>query len=190
MSDALERASVYLAGWAGSGGGWLAEMRVTKPGGDAWAEEADSGVLPIRKRSVVEEKAQPGIRRMQRWSRSRAVVALPRTRSDSDVAAALAMARLSGPELPLLLLVCCEQLSHLPTVMRYAEACGLEPVATQDALERILWRRASRAQDARAKEIGVRAERYRRLTAAAEMTLRDWLDRAAAAFLDALKSDV
>jgi hypothetical protein len=59
-------------------------------------------------------------------------------------------------------------------------------LALNDAMERIMFRRASIPQDARAKMLGIRASGYRAATRAAEARLRSWLLTASRGFLGAL----
>lgn len=72
---------------------------------------------------------------------------------------------------------------------RFALAVRPDQTALQDALERVLFRVASIPQDERARQLGVRASRYRARTGAAESMLRGWLERAANQFLAALAAD-
>jgi hypothetical protein len=187
MSDALENACAHLSDWAGSGQGWQSPSKVFKRDSPDAIEHSTEG-LAVAWRGGVEQQASRGITRLRKWTRSKALVAIVRTGSNRDVAAALAMAKLTGPEYPLLMLVCAEQWQHLPTVQRYAHARGLEPVAAMDALERILWRRAAISIDQRAKTLGMRAANYRQSTRDAEAVFRCWLDSAATAFLNALNN--
>lgn len=214
--DALELAARHLAGWSGSGQSWHADWEEQKLGardlpattlGDLSPEFSDAikkgparggpDALSICWRGRVTEQAgvqsRTLTRRQHAWVTAGGSVVLPRHRSHAEAAAALSFAKLPGPLAPLLLLYACEDLRQWPKVERFALACYPHPDAVGDAMQRILWRTQGRfspmPRDHRAKQLGVRAATFRQRTRRAEAMLREWLDRAAWAFLFALMDD-
>lgn len=123
------------------------------------------------------------------WQSTRSIAVSPRSRMDTDALGALALAQLKGPLRPWFELYALERWQHWPTVALHALACGLHPIATEDAAARVLWRTAAVSQNDRANELGMRCATYRSLTSAAEVVLRDWLARACMQFLQALHGD-
>lgn len=171
---------------------WHADLEWVHP---ADPDNAPGDRMPVAWRGTLEEGAAKSIRgssaaKQQRaWSRSGRAAVMPCHRSSCDVSAALAMAKLEGPLEPLLLLVCCEDLSRWPEVERYAVASLRHPFAREavtDAMHRILWRRPVMPLEARAKSLHVRKDNYAKLRAIAEQALSEWLVDASGRFLAAL----
>ena len=129
---------------------------------------------------------------MRAWQASGGRVILPKHRSGADVATALAMAKLDGPLEAILLLVCCEDLSQWPTVLRYGRVClphRFADEALTDAMHRIMWRRPVMPLEARAKSLGVRKDAYRLARVRAEEMVGGWTENAAVRFLLAFRRD-
>ncbi|PXV58249.1 hypothetical protein SAMN04487785_105191 [Dyella jiangningensis] len=198
QSEVIERAARRLARALGTGYGWnpsMQEARVGVPGREVLDE---SCVLAISRRGQVTEQAARSIggslhvRRQQRWSTSRGVVAIPSYHHDSDALAALSFARLDGPlEAILLLYATGDVLRYWPTVKLFGLASKPSRFADEaltDAMQRILCGRAAVSQDNRARELGVRAESYRRSTKSYEERLFVWLVEAAKRYCCALSN--
>lgn len=195
QSEVIERAARRLARALGTGYGWnpsMQEARVELPGREVLDK---SCVLAISRRGRVTEQAAKSIggsshvRRQHGWSTSRGVVAIPSYSHDSDALAALSFAKLDGPlEAILLLYATGDVIRYWPTVKRFGLAgkpFWYDDCAITDAMQRILCGRAAVSQDARAMDLRMRASAYRELTRGYERRMRDWLRRAAAAFLSA-----
>lgn len=191
--DLVERAARRLARALGPGHGWRPDVREATRGGGATTLPPQSPALAISRRGQVTEGAAKSIggsrhvRRQQEWSKSRGVVAVPSYRQDSDALAALSFAKLDGPLEAILLLYATGDVNrYWPTVKRFGlagKAAWADDCAITDAMQRILCGRAAISQDARAKELRVRADTYRSQTRNSEAVIRNWLNRAAAIFL-------
>ena len=125
----------------------------------------------------------------RRWVASAKAAVVPFRRCHGDVSAALAMAKLEGPLEPTLMLICCDDRSRWPVVLRYALAAlrhrhGHE--AATDAMHRLMWRRPVLPSADRAKSLRMRRTRYTALRTSAEGMFTEWADAAAIRFLRAL----
>lgn len=192
MNPVVEEAARHLGRWRGTGMAWSADVEWTIPED---AENGSNDKLSVAWRGRVEEGAARSIRggskvRQHRsWSRSNAAAVIPCHRSNDDIAAALAMARLEGPHEPLLMLVCCEDLTGWPTVRAHAIAALGHPnghEAVTDAMHRIMWRRPVMTLQARAKSLRMRKQAYAVLRDCAAATLTEWLTEASRRFLAAM----
>jgi hypothetical protein len=196
--DLVERAARRLAHAFGTGYGWRPDVREATRSGGATTLPPQSPALAISRRGQVTEHAARSIggtrhlRRQQEWSKSRGVVAVPSYRQDSDAIAALSFAKLEGPLEAILLLYATGDVSrYWPTVKRFGLAGNpfwQDDCALTDAMQRILCGRAAMSQDARAKELRMRASSYRELTRSYERRLGKWLASAAGHFLTAMGS--
>lgn len=193
MDPAVEEAARHLCRWRGAGMAWNADLEWEKP---EEAENSPHDRLHVVRRGRLEEGAAKSIRgsgrvRQQRvWAQSGAALAIPAHKSDSDIGAALALASLTGPLEPLLLLVCCEDLAQWQAITRFALPAlnhphGLE--ALTDAMHCLMWRRPVMSLAKRAACLKVRREYYARLRRQADSLLRCWLAMAAERFLSALR---
>lgn len=191
--DLVERAARRLARAFGTGYGWRPDVREAARVGGATTLPPQSPALAISRRGQVTEHAARSIggtrhlRRQQEWSKSRGVVAVPSYRQDSDALAALSFAKLDGPlEAVLLLYATGDVNRYWPTVKRFglAGTCSwFDDYAITDAMQRILCGRAAISQDARAKELRLRASAYRELTRSYERRFRRWMEQAAKRFV-------
>jgi hypothetical protein len=172
---------------------WNADIEWVRPDE---AENAHHDRQHVVRRGRLEEGAAKSIRgsgrvRQQRaWAQSGAALAIPAHKSNSDVGAALALAHLSGPLEPLLLLVCCEDLAQWPTITRFALPVLNHPhglAALTDAMHCLMWRRPVMSLAKRAASLKVRRENYARLRRQADALLHCWLEMAAQRFLTALR---
>lgn len=107
-----------------------------------------------------------------------------------DAWGALASARLSGPEEAVFRLYALQEWHQWKPLER-ATLAGMAPrafaaAAAQDAMARILWRRAPASIEHRARELRIRTSEYRAATRQAEALLRSWLHMAALAYLRTL----
>lgn len=118
------------------------------------------------------------VRELVDWTPTGAL-ATPHARMDTAMLGALSYAKLREPLGAWLEVFALERWPRWSEVMRCAVAQGHAPQAVADAAARILWRRAPVSQDARAAELHIRAETYRRQTQQAEALLIAWLDEAA-----------
>lgn len=193
-SYVVDEAARYLSSWKGAGMAWHAGVDWVAPD---QADNPDAAKLQVVKRGRLLDGAAKSIRgsgrvgQMRDWQASGAKVVIPKHRSGADVAAALAMARLDGPLEAILLLVCCEDLSQWPTVLRYGRVClphRFAEEALTDAMHRLMWRRPVLSLGTRAKALRVRKETYAGVRSAAEDTLSRWLGDAAGRFLGALNT--
>lgn len=189
----MDEAARYLSSWKGAGMGWHADVDWVSPD---QADNPDAAKLRVVKRGRVLDGAAKSIRgsgrvgQMRDWQASGGKVVIPKHRSGADVAAALAMARLDGPLEAILLLVCCEDLSQWPTVLRYGRVClphRFAEEALTDAMHRIMWRRPVMSLETRAKSLRVRRESYAAIRQSAEDTLSRWSETAAQRFLQSLR---
>ncbi|WP_445146259.1 hypothetical protein [Dyella sp. Tek66A03] len=193
-SDVVERAARILAKALGTGQAWFADIEHASSAQASGYEIDPSERLAIARRGrVVEQAARAGkarhVRRQHEWHRSTVVVAIPQHRPNYDALAALSFAKLEGPlEAILLLYATGDVRRYWPTVKRFGLASkpsGFSEEALTDAMQRILCGKAAIAQDVRAKEICIRAARYRQLTKEYEVMLREWLRTAARRFIAA-----
>lgn len=125
------------------------------------------------------------VRQFKDWREDdhyRGSACMPHVRSGSDVAAALAMARLSGPLMPLLLLYALQDETQTETVLRYACACGARPEIARDALVRVLSPGRITRGDAKTS-LRMRRSEYSKQMRTAQARLEQWLHRAAVEFL-------
>lgn len=186
----VEVAARMLA--AASGTGSFLHCRVDQVG--SVPAESRGEVVGIAWRGTREESAARTIAGGTRapalhgWSRAAGVAALPSFRPDRDAGAA--MAQVERVPAALLRVYALEQWNQWPTVERAALVVITgkgSREAVCDAMGRILWRVAVVAQDDRARQLGMRAADYRKLTGRAEALLLRWLDRGAGQLLAALK---
>ncbi|KGM55989.1 hypothetical protein N800_10205 [Lysobacter daejeonensis GH1-9] len=193
--SAVDQAARYLSSWKGAGMAWHADLDWVAPD---QPDNPELAALRVVKRARLLEGAAKSLRgsgrvgQMREWKASGTKVVIPKHRSGADIAAALAMAQLDGPLEAILLLVCCEDLSQWPTVLRYGRvrlAHRFAEEALTDAMHRIMWRRPVMALEARAKSLGVRKDAYRLARVRAEEMLGGWTENAAVRFLLAFRSD-
>jgi hypothetical protein len=213
--DEIERAARLLAAAFAPGQPWAARTAVVKPDDlDIAANDrlavVSRGRTLERKRDLAcvpdEQAAAKAMRAaLMSWNitpasqgsrpdrvresvawRTTRVTAVPHAAMRRDAIAALAFAKLDGPLEAWLLVYAIQDLARWPVVERFAVASGLYPVATRDAATRILGRVAGTSQDARARELGIRANTYRQQTRRAERVLEDWLLRASRRVLSML----
>lgn len=192
----IERAARRLAAALGTGQNWFADTAIASARDLTHEDGLMPSALTVVRRGRVTEQAAKSIggsgkvKRQHQWSASRAAVAVPACRPDSDALGSLSFAKLDGPLEAILLLYATGDTERFwPVVERFGLACLRSAFASEalaDAMERILLRRASLAQDDRAKQLGVRASSYRAATREAEALLRRWLMTAAGRFLAAL----
>ena len=203
----VERAARRLASALGYGSSWHAETQVVSRDNPSGFEDLGTQSFPIAKRGRVTEQAARSVaggtrvKRRQEWRRSGCEVAISSTRMDQDALAALSYAKLDGPlEAILCLYATGDVHRYWPTVERFGLACeriadarhplkdGSEHrhAALTDAMQRILCGSAAVPQDARAKELGMRAANFRQTTRAYEAKLRSWLLVAAGRYNTAL----
>lgn len=193
MDPAVEEAARHLCRWRGTGMAWNAELEWVKPDD---AENSDRERLHVVRRGRLEEGAAKSIsgsvrvRQQRSWANSGAALAIPAHKSDADVGAALALANLTGPLEPLLLLVCCEDLVQWQAVIRFGLPAMNHPHALEaltDAMHCLMWRRPVMSLAKRAASLKVRRENYARLRRQANALLGTWLEMAAERFLGALR---
>lgn len=190
QNDAIERASRILAQAFGYGDSWFtADCQFDAS--EAAARGEPTGGLPIARRTETLERADraANVGEFHHWKRAKGIAVMPRVRPKRNALGSLAFAKLDGPLEDWLLVYALQDWSRWPRVRRFAIACRPDPVAIDDAAQRILWRTAEISQDQRANALRKKAETYRRSTRAAESMLREWLNRAAAAFLQALNGE-
>lgn len=185
MRSVVDEAARYLSSWRGAGMAWHADVDWVSPD---QTDNPDAAKLQVVKRGRLLDGAAKAIRgsgrvgQMRDWQASGGRVVIPKHTSGADVAAALAMARLDGPLEAILLLVCCEDLSQWPTVLRYGRVClphRFADEALTDAMHRIMWRRPVMPLEARAKSLRVRKDRYAVIRGVAESMLIGWVEAAA-----------
>lgn len=132
----------------------------------------------------IESNGARRVREFEHWKTITSKVCVPHVRSGADVSAALAMAHLPGPLLPLLLLYALEDRRQVEAVLRYACACGARPEIVRDALVRLLL--PAMVPRGQAKpSIRMRASEYRKQLHETSARLERWLRDAAAEFLRA-----
>lgn len=194
MRSVVDEAARYLSSWKGAGMAWHADVDWVAAD---QADNPDAAKLQVVKRGRLLDGAARAVRgsgrvgQLRAWQASGGRVVIPKHHPGADVAAALAMARLDGPLEAILLLVCCEDLSQWPTVLRYGRVClphRFAEEALTDAMHRIMWRRPVLPLEARAKALRVRKETYAVVRLTAEETLSRWLGDAAGRFLGALNA--
>ncbi|WP_090177108.1 hypothetical protein [Luteibacter sp. UNC138MFCol5.1] len=177
----------------GQGNHWQPDWHRASPWSDNVTQ--DRAGLMILRRGRTEEKAVRDngkilIPAHRTWSSRHVQVALPRRGQDFGALAAFAFAKLDGPlEAMLMLYATGDVPRYWPAVERYALACVRSPFASEavtDAVQRILCGRAAISMDDRARQLGVRATGYRRLTRRIERLMREWLRRAAGQYLAAM----
>jgi len=193
----IERAARRLAQALGMGHSWFADTTVENIRDCSREDGVMASALTVARRGRVAEQAawsingSSKVKRQHRWSSSRAVVAVPAFRREDEAIACLSFAKLDGPlEAILLLYATGDTKRFWPVVERFGLAClrnAFAPEALNDAMARIMYRRAAVAQDDRAKQLGIRASSYRGATREAEAMLRRWLLRAAKDFLNAME---
>lgn len=194
----IERAARRLAGALGTGQNWFAETAIASARDLTHEDGLMPSALTIVRRGRVTEQAAKSIRgsgkvtRQHQWAASRTVVAVPACRPDSEALASMSFAKLDGPLEAILLLYATGDVKRFwPVVERFGLACLRSTFASEalnDAMARIMYRRAAVAQDDRARQLGIRASSYRGATRKAEAMLRRWLIRAARDFLNAIEA--
>lgn len=194
--ELVERAARRLAHALGPGYGWRPDVREVARDGGATTLPPQSSALAISWRSQVTEQAAKSIggsrhiRRQQQWRKSGGVVAVPSYRTDEEALAALSFAKLDGPLEAILLLYATGDVNRYWPKVKWFGLAGkwawFDDYAITDAMQRILCGRAAMSQDARAKELRIRASAYRDLTRRYERCMRKWLEQSAAHFLAAI----
>ncbi|MDQ0010531.1 hypothetical protein J2T07_002721 [Luteibacter jiangsuensis] len=193
--ETIERAARLLAGALGYGSPWFATT-IDSPYVPGTDNDPKNHALTVCSPGLVTEQAawsvdgSRHVRRQRAWRQSAYRVATPVCKPRHSVLAALSLAKLDGPlESVLFLYVTGDVGRFWPDVERFGLACvsgAFASEALNDAMERIMFRRASISQDARAKTLGIRASGYRAATRAAEVRLRSWLLMASRRLLVAL----
>lgn len=193
--EAIERAARVLAGALGYGSPWYATT-IDAPFTPGTDDDPKNHALAVCSPGIVTEQAawsvdgSRHVKRQRAWRQSAYRVAIPVCKPSHDALAALSLAKLDGPLEAVLLLYSTGDVGRFwPDVERFGRACvrgPFAPEALNDAMERIMFRRAFIPQDARAKMLGTRASGYRAATRAAEVRLRSWLLTASRRFLSAL----
>jgi len=190
--DAIERASRVLAHAFGYGDSWLtADLQFGQDApasAEGIATESQADGLPIARRTETLERANraANVGELHHWQRCKGMAVTPRARLNRNAVGSLAFAKLDGPLEDWLRVYALQDWRRWPNVRRYAIACRRDPVAIDDAAQRILWRTGELSQDGRARQLSTNAESYRRRTRAAESMLREWLERAATQYLHSL----
>jgi hypothetical protein len=182
--EPIERASRILASALGYGSSWAA-MTIDAPFVQGTDDDPKNYALAVCALGWVTEQAawrvggSQHVRRQRAWRQSAYRVAIPVCKPSHDALAALSLTKLDGPLEAILLLYATGDVERFwPDVERFGLACvhgAFASEALTDAMERIMFRRASIPQDARAKLLGTRASGYRAATRAAEARLRSWL---------------
>ena len=193
--EVIERASRILARALGYGSPWFATTidAPYEPGAD---DDPKNYALAVCTPGMVTEQAawsvggSRHVRRQRIWRQSAYRVAIPVCRPDYDALGALSLAKLDGPLEAILFLYATGDVERFwPVVERFGLACVRNAFASEaltDGMQRILCKRAAVSQDARAKDLGVRASVYRAATRNAEILLRRWLLTASGRFIAAL----
>lgn len=191
-SYVVDEAARYLSSWKGAGMAWHADVDWVSP---EQADNPEGSTLRVVKRGRLLDGAAKSLRgsgrvgQMWNWQASGGRLVTPKHQSGADIAAALAMAQLDGPLEAILLLVCCQDLSQWPTVLRYGRVClphRFAEEALTDAMHRIMWRRPVMSLEARARSLRVRRDTYATIRVAAEEMFRSWLHEASALFVSRL----
>jgi len=198
--DTVERAAKILAAAFGCGSSWASGVVY----GKSYGLEGD--FENHRSLTVAEREGRRGRARyiekptrdqngvltmhgLRSW-RTHTFVATPSFVPGYDALGALAMAKLDGPLEAMLLLYATGDVERFwPVVERFGLACVRNAFASEaltDAIQRILCGRAAISMDDRAKQLGVRASRYRGLTRSTEVMFRRWLRISATRYISSL----
>lgn len=201
-SRVVDEAAKRLAAAAGFGACWGADHPGLSAPAAAYADAGEAVMdssaafwVERRTKAYIGRKCDValGVPRLRKWATVQGVVARPTRRPSQEVYAAAGSvwaSGITGPLRPILFAFALESWEHWLQVEPFlARECGRRDdfglIAGRDAMARIMYRVAGTSLQDRARQLGVRKESYVRATRASELTLREWIIRASAAFLQA-----